>query len=52
MIFKHLLISLECLAHEWKGTALGRMSGSHSVTQRDREALAKRDPVGEINVFR
>lgn len=51
VIFKHLFISLECLTHGWKGTALGRMSGSNSVTQRDREALAKHDPVGEISAI-
>lgn len=33
------------------GTALGRMAGSHSVTQRGRGALAKWIPVGEISIF-
>lgn len=51
MIFKLLFISLEYLSQKWKDTVPERMSRSHSITQRDREALAKHGPVGEIRVF-
>lgn len=51
VIFKHLFMSVEGLVHGWKNTALRRMSVSHSVTRRDREALARHDPAGEISVF-
>lgn len=51
MIFKHLFIFLKCLVHRWKDIAVGRMSGTYSVVQRDGGALAKHDPDGEISVF-
>lgn len=51
VIFRHLFIFLKCLVHGWKDTAVGRMSGSNSVVQRDEGALVKHDPVGEISVF-
>lgn len=33
------------------GTALGRMAGSHAVTQRDGGALATSISVGEMSLF-
>lgn len=51
VIFKHLFIFLKCLVARWKDTAVGRMSGSHSVVQRDGVALAKYDLGGVISVF-
>lgn len=50
VIFKHLFIFLKCLVHRWKDTAVGRVSGSHSVIQRDGGTLAKHVPIGEISV--